>query len=475
MPYRRLLRLSEGGMGQVDLCVREGGAFRRLYAMKRLKPGIREDADCRLMFVQEARLAGLVHHPNVVSVLDVGEDAEGPFLVMEYVEGVTANDVLRGARQSDIPIPISVCLELVAQTARGLDKAHTQTSHDGTALDLVHRDVSPHNILIDYDGVARVTDFGIARATGNSHHTNTGVLKGKLGYMAPEVLQFAPVDARTDIFALGVVLFELLTARRLYSGNDQERAKRIVNEPPPDVGEERRDVPPDTQALVVSMLAKDPAERPATALIIAERLEAELRRLRASPDYCGLAEYIDEHFEDARESRQREIQIALLARQPSSPAPVPRWALGATLAVLTLAVAGAGWHYARSPESAEVIQAPAPSPMSDAETVVVEEGEADEGEADASVVIRVTTTPPGAQIVGPGVDAVSPATLTLAQSDVPLALEIRRRGYRSHSLQVIPNADTQFDITLDRRPRSTMRTTTRTTMRAPRGLRELWD
>lgn len=457
VPYRWLLRLSEGGMGQVDLCVREDGSFRRLYAMKRLKPGIREDAECRAMFVQEARLAGLVHHPNVVSVLDVGEDKEGPFLVMEYVEGITANDVLRNAIKSEIPIPLSVSLELVAQAARGLDQAHTQTTHDGKALQLVHRDVSPHNILIDYNGVARVTDFGIARATGSKHHTSTGVLKGKLGYMAPEVLQFAPVDARTDIFALGVVFFELLATRRLYVGDDRERAGRIVNEPPPDIGEERRDVPPDTQALVVSMLAKNPDERPRTALVVAERLEAELRRLRADPDYCGLGEYVDEQFDEVRDARQQEVLVALNApeAEPESSGESGRRGLWATLLVLFAAtVATLGWWVTLPSPEAVVVKTIAPPEVEEVSVVVVD----------------VTTTPAGARIVGAGIDALSPASFTLEQSNTPVELEIRRRGYRTHTLHVTPNAGAQFDVTLDRNPRRRRRT-----KRTPRGLSELWD
>lgn len=457
-------------MGQVDLCVREDKTFRRLYAMKRLKPAIREDAECRLMFVQEARLAGLVHHQNIVSVLDVGEDAEGPFLVMEYVEGVAANDVLKNARQTEIPIPVSACLELIAQAARGLDQAHTQTSHDGTALQLVHRDVSPHNILIDFHGVARVTDFGIARATGNNHHTSTGVLKGKLGYMAPEVLQFAPVDARTDIFALGVVLFELLATRRLYAGNDRERAARIVGEPPPDVGEERRDVPPDTQALVVSMLAKNPEERPESSLAVAERLEAELRRLRADPDYCSLAEYIEEQFKDVRERRQSDVQVALDAPQPdprvmdSAPkaaTPRRRWALALALAGLgALGVAFA------------LQTAPSVAPAS----VVKEEAPSIDVEAEArEVLVRVTTTPAGARILGEGIDVESPATLTLPQSDEPMALEIQHSGYRTRTLEVTPNEDAQVDVSLVRRRSRRNRRSMRATMQTPSGLSELWD
>ena len=447
--------LSEGGMGQVDLCVREGGSFKRLYAMKRLKPGVREDAECRAMFVQEARLAGLVHHPNVVSVLDVGEDQGGPFLVMEYVEGVTVSDVLRAAQQSAIPIPLSVCLEIVAQAARGLYQAHGQTGHDGQALNLVHRDVSPHNILVDFHGVARVTDFGIARATGSKHHTSTGVLKGKLGYMAPEVLQFAPLDPRTDIFALGVVLFELLAGRRLYVGDDRERASRIVNEPPPDIGEERRDVPPDTQALVVSMLAKDPDERPESALHVAERLEAELHRLRDVEDYCSLAEHIEEQFSGVRRARQREVQAFLDARVE---APAPRRSRRGIVVggVACALAAGAGSWWLRAPaQPAEVDKAAAAAAP-------------EEVEEEPFVQIELRSSPSGARVLGEGIDMETPASFTLPRGNEAVEFEIRRRGYRTKRLEVVPREAAHFDVTLVRLRR-------RRTKRAPSGLTELWD
>ena len=188
-PYRRLFDLAEGGMGRVELSVRRGPSFQRLYAVKRLHQAITSNSDARMMFLEEGRLAGLIHHPNVVGVLDVGEDAQGPFLVMEYVDGITARDVIVHAKRHGIPTPVQIAVRIIAQAARGLATAHDLTSHDGSALELVHRDISPHNILVGFDGIARVADFGIARASGREHRTSTGVLKGKLGYMAPEVLQ----------------------------------------------------------------------------------------------------------------------------------------------------------------------------------------------------------------------------------------------------------------------------------------------
>ncbi|MEM7609463.1 MAG: serine/threonine-protein kinase, partial [Myxococcota bacterium] len=208
--YEYLFDLSKGGMGSVALAVRRDGRFTRLYAVKRLLPSLRDDVQAREMFLEEGRLAGLLHHPNVVGVTDVGEDEQGPYLVMDYVEGISARDLTVHARRSGVPLSIAMVCTIGAQTARGLSAAHELCAHDGAPLQLVHRDVSPHNILLGFDGIARIADFGVARAIGREHRTSTGVLKGKLGYMAPEMLQFHEPTAKTDLFALGVVLYEML-------------------------------------------------------------------------------------------------------------------------------------------------------------------------------------------------------------------------------------------------------------------------
>jgi eukaryotic-like serine/threonine-protein kinase len=162
--YRSLCVLATGGMGRVDLAMRQEGAFRRLYAVKRLKESYREEEDFLRMFLDEARIAGFLRHPNVVSVLDLGRDADGPYLVMDYVEGVSLNSLIARVRSS--PIPTQVALSIAQQIAEGLHAAHELTSPEGDSLHLVHRDVSPQNVLVGYDGVARITDFGIAKAMG---------------------------------------------------------------------------------------------------------------------------------------------------------------------------------------------------------------------------------------------------------------------------------------------------------------------
>lgn len=510
--YRRLMRLSEGGMGVVDLCVREGGRFQRLYALKRLKPVIRADQESREMFIEEARLAGLVHHPNVVGVLDVGEDEEGPFLVMEYIEGVTARDVARHASRSGVPLPVEVAIEIITQSARGLGQAHTQTNHSGTALQLIHRDVSPHNILIDYTGTAQVTDFGVARAVGSRHQTSSGILKGKLGYMAPEVLRFENLDARTDIFALGVVFYELLAARRLYAGEDSERASRIVNEPPPDIAAHRNDVPAEVQSLLGSMLAKDPVSRPQSAIAIAEVLDTVLSSLRARPDSCRLRDFVLETFGEVRLERRDKIRKALegvpsakpedadLEVGRSAPAtdevsrirsarPASRRVLavagiaGVLVLGLLVGVRSIGTERVQNnagPALAQpIVRAPAEEPTApETAAPIVQEAPARQTPVreappqPLTVSIRVSSVPSGADLRVDGNLESTPAVIRLPRREEPVDLEFSRRGYLPTTRSIVPNRDGELEVVLQRRlRRATMMESTMT----PSGLNEIWD
>lgn len=164
--YRRVMEIARGGMGRVDLVVRKQEHFERLHALKRLRSDFLEDDEVRRMFVDEARIAGLIRHPNVVSVTDVGEDSEGPFLVMDYIDGVALSVLLKKLIQNKRSLPMTVALTLVAQVADGLHAAHSLRDSKGSALGVIHRDVSPQNVLVGFDGFARVTDFGIAKAVG---------------------------------------------------------------------------------------------------------------------------------------------------------------------------------------------------------------------------------------------------------------------------------------------------------------------
>ncbi len=294
-------------MGSVSLAVREEGAFRRVYAIKRLLPEFRRDERVRSMFMDEARIAGLLHHPNVVSVVDVGEDEEGPYLVMDYVQGVPLAALIKLAHTREELLPVQICVRIIKDVAEGLDAAHRLVGHDGTDLELVHRDVSPQNVLVGYDGIARLTDFGIAKALGRQERTSTGMLKGKFGYFAPERLQFEEPTHRSDIFSLGVVLYEALSAERLYAGDSEsETARRILKDEVPDIGQ-ARDVHPMIVELLFRMLAKDPGQRPESAQEVARRLEAILRDLVAEEGPAFVSDYVVGGFHELHTRQQEEL------------------------------------------------------------------------------------------------------------------------------------------------------------------------
>ena len=304
--------IAQGGMGYVELVFRREDRFLRWYARKRLHKQYHSDATFRSMFMDEARLAGLIHHPNAVGVFDVGADEEGAFFIMEFVDGVPLSRLIGEATASGRSIPMQVAVRICMDAARGLHAAHEVRSEDGTILRLVHRDVSPQNILVGFDGTVRVTDFGIAKALGNSSRTSAGVLKGNMGYVAPEQLRFEEPDRRSDLFSLGVTLYEMLVGHRLYpntSGFDGTR--RILTEPAPDIGDERNDVPPELCELLFELLAKERTSRPATAAESASRLEGILAALIADEGSMTVADYMDAHFADARQSQRSELAAHL--------------------------------------------------------------------------------------------------------------------------------------------------------------------
>jgi eukaryotic-like serine/threonine-protein kinase len=326
----KLLDLAKGGMGTVELGLRREGGFRRLYAVKRLHPHLLDDEDLRAMFVDEARIAGLLRHANVVSVLDVGEDEQGPFLVMDYVDGVTLSAIIQRHATQDQLLPVQLCARVGGEIARGLAVAHELVGHDGERLNIVHRDVSPQNVLVGYDGQVRLADFGIARALGRSSKlTESGVIKGKLGYQAPEQLRFEEATAQSDLFALGVVLYELLSGKRLYKSTPEQSGPiRILQEPPPDIADERSDVPPGLTELLFELLAKRREDRPESARSVAVRLDECVHDLLRDEEPVLLPEYMDRVFGEARRAQAEAVAQAMArldaGEASESPSPDPR-------------------------------------------------------------------------------------------------------------------------------------------------------
>ena len=302
-------------MARVYVAVERGARTHELFAVKRLHPHLRDDPRARRTLLDETRLAGSVDHPNVLRVHGTGKDTDGPFLAMDYVDGVSLAELFGAVKRADEEMPLQVCVDVARQLALGLHAIHEQAG----GLLVVHRDVSPHNVLVDFQGRTRIADFGIAKPLAGSTgadgraETSTGVLKGKVGYMAPEQLRFEEPDRRADLFALGVVLYELLAGRRLYHGSDgSEGARRILHEPPPDIMDEREDAPPEIVQMLFMLLAKQPDVRPASALVVAQRLQAIQTALaEEEARTVHLGDYAGSFFERERQERKRKIEHGL--------------------------------------------------------------------------------------------------------------------------------------------------------------------
>jgi len=275
--YELLFRFAAGGMAEVFVARQRGeGGFLRPVAIKRMLPALAEEPKFVDMFLDEARLAALVQSPYVVPTLDCGKDEEGsPYIVMELVVGVSLSQALRGAVEKRKHVPPTVMAEVIGQTALGLFDAHHARTPTGQPLEIVHRDVSPQNILIGVDGRARLTDFGVARALERVSRTSTGEVKGKLSYFSPEQARMEHLDQRSDIFALGVVAWEMLVLERLFSrDNPMAALQAVLTERIPDVRELNPDIPERLALVVARALERDLSLRYQTARDFADDLRA---------------------------------------------------------------------------------------------------------------------------------------------------------------------------------------------------------
>lgn len=287
--YRLIELLGRGGMGEVWRAEREGPqGYRRRAAVKRILARFQGDPTLRARFVAEARINARLEHPNIVQVLEYGEAPE-PFLALEFVEGTTVARVLKACAESGQRIPPAAVLFMLAEAAKGLDYAHRKRDESGAPLAIVHRDVSPQNLLVSVDGAVKVSDFGIARAADNSLRTAAGVQVGKLSYMAPEQAQGMAVDHRADVFSLGVVLWETLLVRPLLPRNDPNTALQMLMtgafEPPSRVDPR---LSPVIDQVVMAALAVNPAQRTPSAGDLAAQLQTFVHAISPGFDAAEL-------------------------------------------------------------------------------------------------------------------------------------------------------------------------------------------
>lgn len=278
--YEILRRIATGGMGTVYLGrVVGAGGFERRVAIKIMHPHIAGEPAFIAMFLDEARLAARIHHPNVVATLDIDQTEEGLFIVMEYIEGLTVRQINHALRARAERLTPPVALRIVLDALAGLHAAHELADPEGKPLDIVHRDVSPPNLLVGVDGITRITDFGIARASSRlGESTKKGELKGKVGYMAPEQLRSQALDRRSDVYAVGVVLWELLTGQRAFRGDSDAAVlmaalEGITRAP----GEVEPEIPQALSAACMGALAYEPQWRCPSAAAFMEELERAAR------------------------------------------------------------------------------------------------------------------------------------------------------------------------------------------------------
>ena len=288
--------IASGGMATVYLARSRGaGGFEREVAIKKLHPHLLEDApDAALELIEEAKLASRIRHPNVVPVLDVGDGPGGVFLVMEYIEGETLSALLRDAAAAGAPLPVPIALRILSDALAGLHAAHELRDEVGAPAGLVHRDFSPQNILIGTDGVARLTDFGIAKAANRQGSTQTGIVKGKVGYMAPEQARGRPLARRCDVWAAGVVAWEVFAGRRLYSPKlDQVTVvMAIVSEVPPRLRSVRPDVPLELDEAIAWALEGDESQRCPSAEDLRQRILGAWGREAMPADPAEVAAHV---------------------------------------------------------------------------------------------------------------------------------------------------------------------------------------
>jgi hypothetical protein len=294
-PYDLLRRIATGGMAEVYLARRAGPhGFQKTVAVKRILPQYARDPDFVAMFVDEARVCARLAHPNIVQVFDFGEQDGELYMAMEYVDGTTGARLIRAASAEDEEIPLDVCLHIAVSILRALEYAHSARDEAGKPLSLVHRDVSPGNVLIDGSGTVKLTDFGIARAAQIERRTDAGQLKGKLGYMSPEQVLGRDLDARSDIFTLGIVLAEMLILRPLFSGGKElDVLLRIRDADVSAIDRSGSRVPDDVRAVLFRALSRDPMLRWSGAGSFADALEEIVRRRRLQVGPSRLAAFVE--------------------------------------------------------------------------------------------------------------------------------------------------------------------------------------
>jgi eukaryotic-like serine/threonine-protein kinase len=300
--YTLIRKLATGGMAELFLAIQKSVAgFEKLLVIKRILPSMNQDRAFIEMLLHEARIAATLSHPNIVQIFDVGQQDNQFFIAMEHVHGEDLRSIVRQMKKKDVlEFPLEHALAIVLGMCAGLSYAHEKHELDGSALNIVHRDISPQNVVVTFTGDVKIVDFGIAKSDSRiGEQTKSGKLKGKVPYMSPEQARGDNIDARSDIFSTGVMLFELTTGKRLFKGTSEYETLRLICERDyPRPSDVRSDYPPDLEPIVMKALAKDANDRYQTAREMQADIEGFVRRHQIAVSHIALNQFMQGLFED---------------------------------------------------------------------------------------------------------------------------------------------------------------------------------
>jgi serine/threonine-protein kinase len=495
--HHLIATLGHGGMADVYLAIRKGPVeLAKLLVIKRMRPELAEDPEFVAMFVDEARLAVRLNHPNVVHTTEVDEFAGSLYLAMEYLDGQPLSLLTARAHRHG-GLSVAVAVRVVSDVLAGLHHAHELRDYDGTPLRIVHRDVTPGNVFVTYDGQVKLVDFGIAKAAVRAAQTQVGMLKGKAGYMAPEQMAGREVDARTDVFSAGVVLWELLADRRLFDVDGDVAMHAVIIDGAPLLRTVRHDIPAELERICAKALSRELSQRYASAAEMQEDLEraALVTRLRSSTREIGelmmrvfpgergaMRALIERRIGELRsvgeltltatKTLSRSSSSKRLGRLPSKPAldsvpPEPTSVSmrpAATIRkrrrrrVVALVAAGAGVAMGLLATVRYLglhQQSPVAEPGTSSDSVETTNSAPRAAEAQSPITIRIVASPSDAQILLDGAElSGNPFSGRFPRDGGLHNIEVRADGYQSRTHIVDFASDVQLIVTLDKLARA---------------------
>jgi hypothetical protein len=488
MKYRLTQKIGSGGMAEVFRATGEGPeGFERAFVVKRILPRLSDAPEFVGMFVDEAKISARLLHPNIVQVFEFAYQDGGYYIVMEPVDGVDMSFLLRKLERRGAVAPAAFVAEVGRQACRGLGFAHGLASPDGKPYGIVHRDVTPPNIMVAWNGAVKILDFGIARAVRElrTSQSDAGTVKGKMSYIAPELLLGQPADARSDLFSLGVVLHELLSGRRLFVGeNDLETLKLVSEMPVPRPSSRNPEVKPAFDEVILRALARDPAKRYQSADEMSQDLERlVLRKRYAASSFVKQVRALVPQAEAVAEAGvpveielgQRESSPVIAEAAPRVAPPPPRAAVPAAAPPVVGALGGAlrgaraSWLPALLPTAATLAltvivlrhggsapQTPSASPPP-ARTPATVAAACTTPVPPATVEMALDSHPQGALVTTAPTPTErarplgeTPFVLRLPRGETPVPLVVSKRGFVPASIKVVPNHDKDLATRLER-------------------------